>query len=319
MTVILTATAGAGYDCPPGCSRSPLPAARIVDIIGRAVLQHTPRILPAATVAYSREAAAAYAGRVISRVAVGRQPADLHITWRTVAIDITRPPRHLKQARTVAATNPAYARELLHAALAAVDPGAAPADPEHAAAAHLQADVLLRLGHPASAIRWATYAHHAYTHLHGPAATKTLAALHTRAAAHRYAGHRQQAYYLYRHLTEQLTATAGPDAHPTLAAQASLALVLQQLGHRARARGLLADTITAHRRAHPAHPATARMISHLAAMEQDSSAETDDTHHSLGQQSSPDEAARHAASHTVGITDPGHVPPTETEDGSAAS
>ncbi|MEV0003454.1 tetratricopeptide repeat protein [Micromonospora sp. NPDC050980] len=266
MAAFLTATAAVEYDCPPGCSRPPLPAARIVDTIGRAVLQHTPRILPAATAPYSREAAATYAGRVISRLTVGRHPADLHITWRTAVTDIPRPAEHLARARTLAAANPAHARELLAAVLAAVDPATARADPERAAAAHLQADVLIRLGHPTPAIRWATYAHHAHTHLHGPAAASTLAALHTLAAAHRCAGNPQQAYHLYRHLAEQLATTTGPDAHPTLAAQASLAVVLHQLGHHARARDLLADTIAVHRVAHPGHPATARMISHLATM-----------------------------------------------------
>ncbi|MEU4595300.1 MULTISPECIES: tetratricopeptide repeat protein [Micromonospora] len=273
MTAVLTLDAKVAYDCPPDCHRPALPAARIVDMIGRAVLRNAPHIVPAAVAhPHNTETAAACAGRIISRVTAGRHPADLRITWRPVVASTAPLTEHLDLARALTATNPAHARELLHAVLSAVDPTTAPADPVHADAAHLHAEVLIRLGHPTAAIRWATYAHQAHTHLHGPTAAATLAGLHTLATAHRLASHHQRAYHLYRHLAEQLATTAGPDAHPTLATQASLAVVLHDLGHCTRARDLLADTITAHRRAHPGHPATARMISHLGRIWQDCAA-----------------------------------------------
>ncbi|MEV0005626.1 hypothetical protein AB0H28_25535 [Micromonospora sp. NPDC050980] len=273
MTAVLTAGEEVAYECPPDCPRPALPAARIVEVIGRAVLRHAPHIVPA-TVAHphSPQTAAACAGRIISRVTAGCHPADLRITWRPVVSSTAPLTEHLDLARALATKNPAHARELLHAALCAVDLTTAPADLAHADAAHLHAEVLIRLGHPTAAIRWAAYAHQAHTHLQGPTAAVTLAVLHTLAAAHRLAGHHQRAYHLYRHLAEQLAATAGPHAHPTLATQASLAVVLHDLGHCTPARTLLADTITAHRRAHPGHPATARMISHLERMWQDCAA-----------------------------------------------
>ncbi|MET8253123.1 hypothetical protein [Micromonospora sp. NPDC005197] len=116
------------------------------------------------------------------------------------------------------------AREVLRDALAGVDPATAEANPALADAAHLQAELLIRLGNSAAAIRWASYAHHSHAHLHGPSARPVLAALHTLATAQRQAGHHQRAYYAYRHLADQLTVTAGPGAHPTLATQATLAL-----------------------------------------------------------------------------------------------
>ncbi|MEU5943097.1 tetratricopeptide repeat protein [Micromonospora sp. NPDC047548] len=267
MTAILGCDEDLVYDCPPGSFRPALPAARVVDAIGRAVLRHAPRIVPTALAhPHSPQMAAACAGRVISRVTAGRAPTDLRITWRPVITSLVPFTDYVELARTLAGSNPAHARELLHAALAAVDPATAPADPLHADAAGTLAEVLIRLGHPSAAIRWATYAHHAHTHLRGPAAATTLTALHTLATAHRLVGHHQRAYHHYRHLAEQLATTAGPEAHHTLAAQASLAVVLHQLGHCAHARTLLADTITAHRRAHPGHPATDQMTGHLARM-----------------------------------------------------
>ncbi|GIJ80377.1 hypothetical protein SAMN05443287_10528 [Micromonospora phaseoli] len=267
MTAVMDCDENLVYDCPPGCCRSRLPAVLVVDAIGRAVLRHAPRIVPT-TLAHPHSplTAAACAGRVISRVTAGHTCTDLRITWRPVVTGLVPVNEYVELARSLAASNPAHARELLHAALAAVDPTTAPADPLYADAACILGEVLIRLGHPSAAIRWATYAHHAGTHLHGPAAGTTLTALHTLATAHRLVGHHQRAYHLYRHLAEQLATTAGPEAHRTLAAQASLAVVLHQLGHCARARTLLADTITAHRHAHPGHPASDRMVGHLARM-----------------------------------------------------
>ncbi len=92
--------------------------------------------------------------------------------------------------------------------------------------------------------------------------------------AHRQAGHHQRAYHLLRELADHLAATTGPDAHPTLAVRATTALVLHDLGHHHAAHTLLADTIDRHHRAHPRHPATARMTAHLNQLRQRHS-----THH----------------------------------------
>ncbi|WP_162959226.1 hypothetical protein [Micromonospora tulbaghiae] len=88
----------------------------------------------------------------------------------------------------------------------------------------LLAELQLRLGHPADAIGWATYAHHSATHLHGPTQRRSLHALQLLAAAYRHAGHRQRSYHLYRQLAEHLTRIEGPHAHRTLVTHATTAL-----------------------------------------------------------------------------------------------
>ncbi|MHA4946096.1 hypothetical protein ACX27O_02155 [Micromonospora sp. SD19] len=255
------------YQCPGNCRPRGLDAAVVADTVGRAVLRHTPAIVTATGHPKSANLAAAHASRVLARVTAGLTATDLRFTWRVALAPAGHAAPALAErlcsARTLAATDPVRAREVLRDALTDVDPATADANPALADAAHLQAELLLRLGNSAAAIRWASYAHHSHAHLHGPSARPVLTALHTLATAHRQAGHYQRAYHAYRHLADQLITIAGPDAHPTLATQATLALVLRDLGHCGAARRLLADTITAHRRAHPHHPATARMLQHL--------------------------------------------------------
>ncbi|MDG4807704.1 tetratricopeptide repeat protein [Micromonospora sp. WMMD1120] len=259
------------YQCPGNCRRHGLDATLVADIVGEAILRHTPAIVTAPGHPKSTNLAAAHAGRVIARVTAGTTATDLRLTWRTALAPTPGLPgpaltERLRSARALTAADPVRARETLRDALAGVDPATTTADPTLADATHLYAELLIRLGNPAAAIRWATYAHRSHTQLRGPSARPTLAAVHTLATAHRGSGHHQRAYHVYRHLAEQLTATTGPDAQPTLATQASIALVLRDLGHCAAARRLLADTITAHRRTHPHHPATARMLHHLHQM-----------------------------------------------------
>ncbi|WP_406080426.1 hypothetical protein [Micromonospora sp. NBC_00858] len=255
------------YQCPGNCRPRGLDAAAVANTVGRAVLRHTPAIVTATGHPKSANLAAAHVGRVLARITAGHTATDLRFTWRVALAPAGHATpalsERLRSARTLAATDPVRAREVLRDALAGVDPAAADANPALADAAHLQAELLIRLGNSAAAIRWASYAHHSHSHLHGPSARPVLTTLHTLATAHRQAGHHQRAYHAYRHLADQLTVTVGPDAHPTLATQATLALVLRDLGHCGAARHLLADTITTHRRAHPHHPATARMLQHL--------------------------------------------------------
>ncbi|MFJ1537542.1 tetratricopeptide repeat protein [Micromonospora chalcea] len=262
-----------GYQCPRACRRLPLGAATVADTVGRTVLRHTPGIVTTLGHPKPAELAAAHAARVITRITAGTLPTDLRFTWRRALAPIPGQPgpaltERLPSARALATTDPIRAHEALRDTLTGVDPAAADPNPTLADAARLHAELLTRLGNPAAAVRWAAYAHHSHAHLHGPAARPTLAAAHTLATAHRHAGRHQRAYHVYRNLADQLTATAGPHAHPTLATQATLALVLRDLGHCAAARTLLADTITAHRRTHPHHPATARMLHHLHQMRQ---------------------------------------------------
>ncbi|WP_089007754.1 tetratricopeptide repeat protein [Micromonospora viridifaciens] len=257
-----------GYQCQPGCRTRPLHAAAVADTIGRAILRHAPRIIPATGTPTPPHLAAIHAHRVLARVTIGATAADITLTWRATpisapGIDVERIQR-VAVARNLALTEPLRARQLLHASLTGVDPATAPADPVHAEAATLLAELHLQLGHPADAIAWATYAHHSTIHLHGPTHPRSLHALHLQAVAHRRAGHHQRAYHLYRQLADHLASVDGPHAHRTLATQATTALVLHALGHCHAARTLLADTITTHRREHPGHPATAHMTQHLS-------------------------------------------------------
>ncbi|MFJ8582358.1 hypothetical protein [Micromonospora sp. NPDC093277] len=257
-----------GYQCQPGCRPRPLDAAAIADVVGRAILRQAPRVLPATGAPTPPRLAAVHADRVLARVTVGATAGDITLTWHATptpmagGLDAERV-RRVNTARGLALTDPLRARQLLHASLAGVDPATAPADPVHAEAATLLAELQLRLGHPADAIGWASYAQQSSTHLHGPTHPRSLHALHLHAIARRRAGHHQGAYHLYRQLGEHLATTIGRHAQPTLAAHATTALVLHALGHCQPARTLLADTITTHHREHPGHPATAHMTQHL--------------------------------------------------------
>ncbi|MEU7618786.1 tetratricopeptide repeat protein [Micromonospora rifamycinica] len=259
MTATFTA-AGLVYDCPPPCRRPPLNAAATAETVGQVVLRHAARLVPALTHPKRAGIAAAHAHRLITRITAGTHPTDLHVTWPATPGQ----PRHalaeeLHLARQLATTDPARAHRVARTILTGVDPATTATSTLHAEAAHLLATLL----HSVAAIRWADYAHRSLTHLHGPTAPTTLTAAHTLATAHRRAGHHQRALRHYRQLGEHLATTAGPDAHHTLAVRATTALVLHDLGHHDAARTLLADTITRHRRAHPGHPATARMVEHL--------------------------------------------------------
>ncbi|MFJ8577931.1 hypothetical protein [Micromonospora sp. NPDC093277] len=257
-----------GHQCQQNCRPRPLGAAALADVVGRAILRHAPRILHATGAPAPPHLAAMHAHHVLARITIGATPADITLTWRATptpmaaGLNVERV-RRVATARGLALTDPIRARQLLHASLASVDPTTAPAEPVHAEAAALLAELQLRLGHPTDAITWATYTHHSTTHLHGPTHPRTLHALHLLANAHRHAGQNQRAYKHYRQLGEHLTTTAGPHAQPTLAAHATTALVLHTLGHCQPARTLLADTIATHRREHPDHPATTQMTQHL--------------------------------------------------------
>ncbi|WP_374538016.1 hypothetical protein [Micromonospora aurantiaca (nom. illeg.)] len=257
-----------GYRCQQGCRPRPLDAAAVADAVGRAILRHTPRIIPATGTPTPAHLAAIHAHRVLARITTGTTASDITLTWRATPKPIAdrleaERAQRVATARHLALSDPLRARQLLHDSLTGVDPTTAPAHPLHAEAATLLAELQLRLGHPTDATPWATYAHHSTTHLHGPAHRQTLHALHLLATAHRRGGHHQRAHNLYRQLAEHLATTDGPHAQRTLAVHATTALVLHTLGHCQAARALLADTITTHRREHPGHPATARMTQHL--------------------------------------------------------
>ncbi|MCW3818642.1 CDC27 family protein [Micromonospora sp. DR5-3] len=256
-----------GYQCQASCRPRPLDAAAIADTIGRAILRHTPRIIPATSTPTPPHLAATHAHRVLARITIGTTSADIRLTWR--AAPLTGPGVDTKRAQAVASArhlaldDPLRALRLLHDSLTGTDPATAPAHPLFADAAALLAELQLRLGYPSDAIAWATYAHRSTVQLHSPTHSRSLQALRLHAVAHRRAGHHQRAYHLYRQLGEHLVTTNGPHAQRTLATHAATALVLHDLGHCQAARTLLADTITTHRRHHPDHPATARMTQHL--------------------------------------------------------
>ncbi|MEU5725041.1 tetratricopeptide repeat protein [Micromonospora sp. NPDC047738] len=257
-----------GYQCQTGCRPRPLDAAAIADTVGRALLRHAPRIIPPSGTPTPPHLAAIHAHRVLARITIGATPGDITLTWRAAplpssSVDTERA-QAVATARHLALDDPLRARQLLHDSLTGIDPATAPAHPLYTDAAALLAELLLRLDHPSDAVAWATYAHYSSVQLHGPTHPRSLHALHLHAVAHRRAGHHQRAYRLYRELADQLTRLEGPHAHRTLATHASTALVLHALGHCQAARTLLADAITTHRRDHPDHPATARMVQHLS-------------------------------------------------------
>lgn len=272
-----------GYQCQQGCRPRPLDGVAVADTVGRAILAHTPRLIPPTGTPTPPHLAATHAHRVIARLTVGATPGDVTLTWR--ATPVIEPDRfeaeraqRVATARKLALSDPLRARHLLHASLTGINPATAPAHPLHAHAATLLAELQLRLGHLTDAITWATYAHHSTTHLHGPTHQRSLHAHHILAAAHQRAGHHQRGYRLYRQLAEHLAKTDGTHAARTLAAHASTALALHALGHCQAAQTLLTDTITTHRREHPSHPATARMTQHLTRIRRDCAAK-DHQHH----------------------------------------
>ncbi|MEV4196715.1 tetratricopeptide repeat protein [Micromonospora globbae] len=255
-----------GYQCRQDCRPRPLDAAAIADAVGRAILRHAPRIVPPSGTPTPPCLAAIHAHLVLNRITVGTTPTELTLTWRASPMlkpDQLRadPAQRIATARKLSRDDPLHARQLLHDSLTGIDPATAPADPLLAEAAILLTELQLRLGHVA--IVWATYAHHSTTHLYGATHRHSLHALHLLALAYRHAGQHQRAYHLYRQLADHHTRTNGPHAPRTLAVKATTALVLHALGHCQAARTLLADTITVHRREHPDHPATSRMIEHL--------------------------------------------------------
>ncbi|MCW3841659.1 CDC27 family protein [Micromonospora yasonensis] len=268
---------GQGYQCQQDCRPRPVDAAAIAHTVGRTILRHAAQLIPATGAPTLPHLAAVHAHRVLARVTVGANPTDITLTWRAAPrpvadqLDAKRVQR-VATARNLALNDPLRARQLLHDSLTGVDPATAPAHPLHAEAAARLAELQLRLGHPTDAITWATYAHHATTHLHGPTHPRSLHALHLHATAHRRAGHHQRAYHLYRQLADHLSKIEGRQGPRTLAVHATIALVLHALGHCQAARTLLADTITTHRREHPGHPATARMTRHLSRIWRDCAA-----------------------------------------------
>ena len=260
---------GPSYQCQQGCRPRPLDSVAVADTVGRAILARAARIIPSTSMPTPPHLAAVYAHRVLARITVGATPSDVTLTWR--ATPIPEPGRfeaeraqRVGTARTLALSDPLRARTLLRDSLTGVDPATAPAHLLHAEAAVLLAELQLRLGHPADAIAWATYARATLVHLYGPIHRRALHALHVLAAAHSRGGHHQRAYHLYRELTDHVTKSEGPHAQQTLAVQAATALILHALGHCQAARTLLADTTTTHRREHPGHPATAHMTRHLS-------------------------------------------------------
>ncbi|MCW3819514.1 hypothetical protein ONA91_34250 [Micromonospora sp. DR5-3] len=245
--------------------------------MGRTILRYAARVIPSTGAPTPPHLAAVHAHRVLARITVGATPTDLTLTWRATPTPVadridTERAQQVATARNLALNHPLRARQLLHDSLTGIDPATAPAHPLHTEAAILLAELQLRLGHPADAIAWTTYAHHATIQLHGPTHPHSLHALHLHAAAHRRAGHHQRAYHLYRQLADHLTKTEGPHAPRTLAIHATTALALHALGHCQAARTILADTITTHRREHPGHPATARMAQHLSGIWKDCAA-----------------------------------------------
>lgn len=263
-----------GYECQPGCRPTPVDAAQVADTIGRAILHHTPQIVPVATTPTLPQVAATYADRVLAHVTVGDTPADIALAWRTAPILLPDPHQNVRAhriaaARHLAGRNPQRALDLLHKCLTGINPATAPADLVLAEAAALLAAVHLTLGHPNAAVTWASYAHDSLTQLEGPTHPDTIASLHLLATAHRSANHHQQALRFLRQLADHLATTDGPTAHRTLATQATIALVQHHLGHCQPARTLLADTITTHSQVHPGHPATTRMKQHLTRIRRD--------------------------------------------------
>ncbi|OKI49342.1 tetratricopeptide repeat protein [Micromonospora sp. CB01531] len=249
------------YLCRPSCGRAPVSAALLRDVIAKAVLDHTPHLVPRGKTAD----AASYALGPVQRVAVGRTASDLHIAWRLIPRQLAKPTlsmaSRLDYARRQAdAGNPAAAIEALRTGLLHSDPagGIAP-DSATARAATLLAELAVAEGDPEGVVPWAGWAHRSLKALLGVTSAEARDALKALAAVHRRAGNLTLAASCYSDLIRQNTEAEGPRALPTLAAQATLALVLHQDGQCLSARQLLARTVAAHLHAHPHHRDGPRM------------------------------------------------------------
>lgn len=170
--------------------------------------------------------------------------------------------------RLVATGEVAAAQAMLREALATVEPDPAHASPSLATAAMLYARVLVTLGEPGTARRWAAYAHTASRRLFGAGDERTLQAASVLAGVLYRAGAYSRSAYIYRDLINQLSAGDGPRSARVLAAQADLATVLHARGDCAHARDLLAKTWTIYRyRYGEDHPVGIRMLARLGGME----------------------------------------------------
>jgi Tetratricopeptide repeat len=157
------------------------------------------------------------------------------------------------------------ARAVLREALAAVEPDPAHASPSLATAAMLYARVLVTLGDPGTARRWAAYAHTASRRLYGAGDERTLQAASVLAGVLYRAGAYSRSAHLYRELVNQLSSVDGSQA---LAAQADLATVLHARGDCAEARRLLEQTWRAYRHRYGEdHPLGLKMLARLGVME----------------------------------------------------
>ncbi|AGL19872.1 hypothetical protein L083_6362 [Actinoplanes sp. N902-109] len=163
------------------------------------------------------------------------------------------------------------ARDVLAPAL---DP-AATADPHQASpdlalAAALQAKILIALGDPYAARRWAGFAHAAEERLHGPTDERTIAAAATHAAVLHRVGNHGRAAQLYHDLVAHLTSVDGPLSPRVLAAEADLATAEHATGHCTAARTRLEDAWTRHREVYgDASAAGIKMLARLGAMERE--------------------------------------------------
>lgn len=172
----------------------------------------------------------------------------------------------------------AGARRLLHDALAggdvegrtASDAEAAGVAPDLIEAAGRYARLLVALGEPQGARRWAAFAHTAARDRYGPDDARTLAMAATLAAVLHRVGSDARAAHLYRDLASRLSIRHGPDSAEALAARADLATVLYTRGECVRARVLLAQAWAAHRASFgEGHPAGIKMLALLGGMERD--------------------------------------------------
>jgi hypothetical protein len=157
------------------------------------------------------------------------------------------------------------ARAVLREALAAIEPDPTHASPSLTTAAMLYARVLVTLGEPGTARRWAAYAHTASRRLYGAGDERTLQAASVLAGVLYRAGAYSRSVHLYRELVNQLSAVDGSQA---LAAQADLATVLHARGDCAEARRLLEQTWRAYRHCHGEdQPLGLKMLARLGVME----------------------------------------------------
>jgi hypothetical protein len=162
----------------------------------------------------------------------------------------------------------AAAQAMLHEALAAVEPDPKHASPSLAVAAMLYARVLVTLGEPGTARRWAAYAHTASRRLYGAEDERTLQAASVLAGVLYRAGAYSRSAHIYRELIDHLAAGDGARSARVMAAQADLATVLHARGDCLRARDLLARTWSMYRyRYGEDHPVGIRMLARLGGME----------------------------------------------------